>query len=169
MGRSVNRTKKTAQSAAKPAAKSASAPTAPSKRAASPRSDRIVLSGGAREARRQRAHALADKWKRPLLAVDVSRIVSKSIGETEKNLAKLLASAAAANAILLFDEADALFGKRTEVKDSHDRYANIEVSYLLQRIERHAGVVILATNLRKNLDEAFVRRLRPAFVAVRAR
>jgi hypothetical protein len=91
--------------------------------------------------------------------MDISTIVSKYIGETEKNLARVFEAAESANAILFFDEADALFGKRTEVRDSHDRYANVEVSYLLQRIESFDGVVVLATNLRKNMDEAFVRRL----------
>jgi SpoVK/Ycf46/Vps4 family AAA+-type ATPase len=85
--------------------------------------------------------------------------VSKYIGETEKNLARIFAEARTSNSILFFDEADALFGKRTQVSDAHDRYANIEVSYLLQRIEEHQGVVILASNLRGNIDEAFVRRL----------
>jgi SpoVK/Ycf46/Vps4 family AAA+-type ATPase len=87
-------------------------------------------------------------------------VLSKYIGETEKNLAKIFAEAETGNAILFFDEADALFGKRTAVSDAHDRYANIETSYLLQRIEDYEGVVILATNLRQNMDEAFTRRLR---------
>jgi hypothetical protein len=91
--------------------------------------------------------------------IDLSSIVSKYIGETEKNLARIFAEAELSNAILFFDEADSLFGKRTEVRDSHDRYANIEVNYLLQKMEEHEGVVILATNFRKNMDDAFVRRL----------
>jgi SpoVK/Ycf46/Vps4 family AAA+-type ATPase len=86
-------------------------------------------------------------------------VVSKYIGETEKNLARIFAEAETANAILFFDEADALFGKRSEVRDSHDRYANIETGYLLQRIEEYEGVVILASNLSKHMDEAFVRRM----------
>ncbi|MCC6627517.1 MAG: ATP-binding protein [Chloroflexi bacterium] len=94
-----------------------------------------------------------------LYKVDLSTIVSKYIGETEKNLDGIFRAAREANAILFFDEADALFGKRSEVKDAHDRYANIEVGYLLQKMEEYDGVVILATNLRKNLDDAFVRRL----------
>ena len=94
-----------------------------------------------------------------LYKIDLSAVVSKYIGDTEKNLAKIFAEAETANAILFFDEADALFGKRSEVKDSHDRYANIEISYLLQKMEMFEGVAILATNLRKNMDEAFVRRL----------
>jgi hypothetical protein len=95
-----------------------------------------------------------------LYAVDLSAVVSKYIGETEKNLARIFREAQAGNAILLFDEADALFGKRTQVTDSHDRYANIETSYLLQRLDAYTGTVILATNMRQNLDDAFTRRLR---------
>ena len=94
-----------------------------------------------------------------LYQVDLSGIVSKYIGETEKNLERVFAAAEEASAILFFDEADALFGKRSEVRDSHDRYANIEISYLLQRMDAYDGVAILATNLRHNLDEAFIRRL----------
>ena len=90
--------------------------------------------------------------------IDLSKIVSKYIGETEKNLASLFERAENKNWILFFDEADALFGKRTEVRDSHDKYANQEVSYLFQRIESHSGLSILSTNLRNNIDEAFIRR-----------
>jgi hypothetical protein len=91
--------------------------------------------------------------------IDLSAIVSKYIGETEKNLEKIFEMAQAANAVLFFDEADALFGKRSQVKDAHDRYANVEVSYLLQRVESFPGLAILASNLKQNLDSAFVRRL----------
>jgi hypothetical protein len=91
--------------------------------------------------------------------LDLSAIVDKYIGETEKNLSRVFAATEHSSAILLFDEADALFGKRSEVRDSHDRYANIEVSYLLQRVEEYAGVAILATNLEASLDAAFTRRL----------
>jgi SpoVK/Ycf46/Vps4 family AAA+-type ATPase len=91
--------------------------------------------------------------------VDLSTVVSKYIGETEKNLEKIFSAAAAANLVLFFDEADALFGSRSEVSDSHDRYANIEVAYLLQRLEQYDGLVVLATNLRSNIDEAFLRRI----------
>lgn len=94
-----------------------------------------------------------------LYKINLSGVVSKYIGETEKNLDRVFAAAENANAILLFDEADALFGKRSEVRDSHDRYANLEISYLLQKMEEYEGLAILATNLRQNLDEAFVRRL----------
>jgi SpoVK/Ycf46/Vps4 family AAA+-type ATPase len=94
-----------------------------------------------------------------LYRIDLARVVSKYIGETEKNLDQVFTAAEAANAILFFDEADALFGKRSEVSDAHDRYANIEVSYLLQKMEDYDGLAILATNLADNLDPAFTRRL----------
>ncbi len=96
--------------------------------------------------------------QRPVYRIDLSMVVSKYIGETEKNLSKIFDQAENKNWILFFDEADALFGKRTKVNDAHDRYANQEVSYLLQRIEDFAGLSILATNLKSNLDEAFTRR-----------
>ena len=95
-----------------------------------------------------------------LYRIDLSAVVSKYIGETEKNLRRVFDAAEDSGAILLFDEADALFGKRSEVKDSHDRYANIEVSYLLQRMEAYRGLAILTTNLKAALDTAFLRRLR---------
>jgi hypothetical protein len=95
---------------------------------------------------------------RDVYRIDLSLVVSKYIGETEKNLERVFAQAENRNWILFFDEADALFGKRTQVKDAHDRFANQEISYLLQRVEDFAGVVILATNLRDNLDDAFLRR-----------
>jgi ATPase family associated with various cellular activities (AAA) len=94
-----------------------------------------------------------------LYRIDLSRLVSKYIGETEKNLDRVFTAAHDANAVLLFDEADALFGKRSAVSDAHDRYANVEVAYLLQKMEEHEGVAILATNLPGNLDDAFARRL----------
>ena len=94
-----------------------------------------------------------------LYKIDLSTVVSKYIGETEKNLREIFDAAEHTDAILLFDEADALFGKRTEVKDAHDRYANIEVNYLLQRIEEYDGVVVLTTNFKKNIDDAFARRI----------
>jgi SpoVK/Ycf46/Vps4 family AAA+-type ATPase len=90
--------------------------------------------------------------------IDLSMVVSKYIGETEKNLSRVFDQAEHRNWILFFDEADALFGKRTQVSDAHDRYANQEVSYLLQRIEEFSGVVILASNIRANIDDAFLRR-----------
>ena len=105
------------------------------------------------------ADIIANELGLELYKIDLSGIVSKYIGETEKNLERIFRSAENANAILFFDEADALFGKRSEVRDSHDRYANIEISYLLQKIEAYDGLAILASNLRQNLDEAFIRRL----------
>jgi len=105
------------------------------------------------------ADIMAGVLGQDLYKIDLSMMVSKYIGETEKNLNRVFSEAETSNAILFFDEADAIFGKRSEVKDSHDRYANIEVSYLLQRMESYDGVVILASNLRGNLDEAFTRRL----------
>jgi len=95
-----------------------------------------------------------------LFQIDLSSVVSKYIGETEKNLSSVFSEAERSQAVLFFDEADALFGKRTEVKDAHDRYANIEVNYLLQRVEQYAGIVVLATNLQSNLDDAFLRRMK---------
>jgi SpoVK/Ycf46/Vps4 family AAA+-type ATPase len=94
-----------------------------------------------------------------LYAVDLSGVIDKYVGETEKNLERIFIEAAGVNAVLLFDEADAIFGKRSEVRDAHDRYANIESAYLLQRMEAFDGLAILATNLRANLDEALLRRL----------
>jgi hypothetical protein len=106
------------------------------------------------------AEVIARDLDLDLHRVDLAGVVSKYIGETEKNLRRVFEIAEAAGAILFFDEADALFGKRSEVKDSHDRYANVEVSYLLQRMESFCGVSILATNLKSHLDTAFLRRLR---------
>jgi hypothetical protein len=106
------------------------------------------------------AEVMANELKLDLYKVDLSGVVSKYIGETEKNLRRLFDAAEDGGAILLFDEADALFGKRSEVKDSHDRYANIEIDYLLQRMEAYRGLAILTTNMKSALDPAFVRRLR---------
>ncbi|HJV68751.1 ATP-binding protein [Ideonella sp.] len=106
------------------------------------------------------AEVIANELKLALYRIDLSAVVSKYIGETEKNLRRLFDAAEQGGAILLFDEADALFGKRSEVKDSHDRYANIEVNYLLQRMESFSGLAILATNMKSALDLAFMRRLR---------
>jgi hypothetical protein len=106
------------------------------------------------------AEVLAGELRLDLYRIDLSQVVSKYIGETEKNLRRVFDAAEEGGAVLLFDEADALFGKRSEVKDSHDRYANIEVSYLLQRMETYRGLAVLTTNLRSALDTAFLRRLR---------
>jgi vesicle-fusing ATPase len=106
------------------------------------------------------AEVIARALDLPMYRIDLSQVVNKYIGETEKNLRRLFDAADASDVILFFDEADSLFGKRTEVKDAHDRYANLEVSYLLERMERFKGLAILATNRKKDLDEAFLRRLR---------
>ena len=106
------------------------------------------------------AEVLAQELNLNLYKIDLSSVVSKFIGETEKNLRRIFDAAETGGAILLFDEADSLFGKRSEVKDSHDRYANMEVSYLLQRIESYRGLAILTTNLKTAMDQAFLRRLR---------
>jgi hypothetical protein len=105
------------------------------------------------------AQVLANELGLELYRVDLATVVSKYIGETEKNLDRIFAAAEGSNAILFFDEADALFGKRSGVSDAHDRYANIEVAYLLQKMEGYVGAVILATNFRSNIDDAFLRRL----------
>jgi len=105
------------------------------------------------------AQILAAEAGVDLFHVDLAQVVSKYIGETEKNLAALFDQLETRRVVLFFDEADALFGRRTATRDAHDRYANIETSYLLQRIDQYAGVVILATNLLGNIDGAFLRRL----------
>ena len=106
------------------------------------------------------AEVVANELQLDLHRIDLSGVVSKYIGETEKNLQQVFDSAEAGGVVLLFDEADALFGKRSEVKDSHDRHANIEVGYLLQRMESYRGLAILTTNMRAAIDDAFLRRLR---------
>jgi ATP-dependent 26S proteasome regulatory subunit len=120
----------------------------------------VLFSGPPGTGKTMAAQVIAHDLQLDLYKIDLSGIVSKYIGETEKNLAGVFREAETSNAILFFDEADALFGKRTEVTDAHDRYANIETSYLLQKMEEYEGMVILATNLRTNMDEAFTRRIR---------
>ncbi len=120
----------------------------------------VLFSGPSGTGKTMGAEVLAAELALDLYRIDLSGVVSKYIGETEKNLRRVFDAAEAGGAILLFDEADALFGKRSEVKDSHDRYANIEVSYLLQRMEAYRGLAILTTNMRGALDPAFLRRLR---------
>ncbi len=122
----------------------------------------VLFAGQPGTGKTMAAEVLANDLGLELYKIDLSGVVSKYIGETEKNLERIFQEGHTSNAILFFDEADSLFGKRSEVKDSHDRYANIEISYLLQRMEEYDGIVILATNLRKNLDEAFIRRLHGA-------
>ncbi len=120
----------------------------------------VLFSGQSGTGKTMAASIIAGELGLDLYKVDLATVVSKYIGETEKNLAEIFREAHTSNAIILFDEADALFGKRSEVKDAHDRYANIEIAYLLQRIEEYEGVVILSTNLSQNIDEAFARRMR---------
>ena len=122
---------------------------APSSKPGSP--GLVLLYGAARENKIAAAALIGDHLKQDVYRIDLSAIVSKYIGETEKNLENIFSQAADKNWILFFDEADALFGKRTEIKDSHDRYLNIEVSYLLQRIEQYPNLVLLATNNKRQV------------------
>lgn len=119
-----------------------------------------LFSGESGTGKTMAAEVVANELRLHLFRIDLSSVVSKYIGETEKNLRRLFDAAEQGGAILFFDEADALFGKRSEVKDSHDRYANIEINYLLQRMESFSGLAILATNMKSSLDGAFLRRLR---------
>lgn len=119
-----------------------------------------LFAGGSGTGKTMAAEVLANELRLDLYRIDLSQVVSKYIGETEKNLRRVFEGAEEGGAILLFDEADALFGKRAEVKDSLDRYANIEVSYLLQRMEAYRGLAILTTNMKEALDPAFLRRIR---------
>jgi SpoVK/Ycf46/Vps4 family AAA+-type ATPase len=120
----------------------------------------VLFSGPSGTGKTLAAEVLANELGLDLYRIDLSSVVSKYIGETEKNLKRVFDAAERGGCLLLFDEADALFGKRSEVKDSHDRYANIEVSYLLQRMEAYRGLAILTTNMKKSLDPAFLRRIR---------
>ncbi|MGH8265244.1 MAG: ATP-binding protein [Steroidobacteraceae bacterium] len=120
----------------------------------------VLFSGPPGTGKTMAAEGLAQALELPMYRIDLSQVVNKYIGETEKNLRRIFDAAEISDCVLLFDEADALFGKRTEVKDAHDRFANIEISYLLERMERFKGLAILATNRKKDLDEAFMRRLR---------
>ncbi len=119
----------------------------------------VLFAGPSGTGKTMAAQIIARDLGLDLYQIDLANVVSKYIGETEKNLGAIFRAAQRSNAILFFDEADALFGKRAEVKDAHDRYANLEVAYLLQKMEEYDGIVILATNLSKNIDEAFRRRL----------
>jgi hypothetical protein len=120
----------------------------------------VLFAGESGTGKTMSAEVIANDLRLNLYRIDLSAVVSKYIGETEKNLRRLFDAAEDGGAILFFDEADALFGKRSEVKDSHDRYANIEINYLLQRMEAYSGLAILATNMKTALDQAFMRRLR---------
>lgn len=119
----------------------------------------VLFAGPSGTGKTMAAEIIANELGLDLYRIDLATVVSKYIGETEKNLDRIFKEAQDSNSILLFDEADAIFGKRSEVRDSHDRYANIEIAYLLQKMEEYQGIVVLATNLRKNLDEAFARRM----------
>ena len=130
-----------------------------SKKLALGRGFNILFVGPSGTGKTMAADVIAKELNIHLYKIDLSQIVSKYIGETEKNLGKIFQEARADNSILFFDEADALFGKRSEIKDAHDRFANIETGYLLQKMEEHDGIVILASNLRNNIDDAFVRRM----------
>jgi adenylate kinase family enzyme len=120
---------------------------------------KVLFAGESGTGKTMAAQVLAAELGLELFRVDLATVVSKYIGETEKHLERIFTAADGSNAILFFDEADALFGKRSEVSDAHDRYANIEVAYLLQRMEAYPGAVILATNFKRNIDDAFIRRL----------
>ncbi len=120
----------------------------------------VLLAGPPGTGKTMTAEVLARDLDLPLYRIDLSQVVNKYVGETEKNLKRLFDAAESADVVLFFDEADAVFGRRTQVKDAHDRYANLEVSYLLGRMERAKGLTILATNRKRDLDEAFLRRLR---------
>ncbi|MGH9944726.1 MAG: ATP-binding protein, partial [Pyrinomonadaceae bacterium] len=119
-----------------------------------------LFAGASGTGKTMAAEVVARELRLDLYRIDLSQVVSKYIGETEKNLRRVFDAAEEGGAVLLFDEADALFGKRSEVKDSHDRYANIEISFLLQRMEAYSGLAILTTNLKSVLDTAFLRRIR---------
>jgi SpoVK/Ycf46/Vps4 family AAA+-type ATPase len=120
----------------------------------------VLFSGASGTGKTMAASLIAAEIGLDLYRVDLSAMVDKYIGETEKNLERMFAAMEVSNAVVFFDEADVLFSKRTEVKDAHDRYANLSVAYLLQRIETYEGLVVLATNLAGNMDDAFSRRLR---------
>jgi len=120
---------------------------------------RILFVGAPGTGKKIAASLIGQQLGIDVYRIDLSMVVSKYIGETEKNLKKIFDEAEHKNWILFFDEADALFGKRTNVRDAHDKYANQEIAYLLQRIENYNGIVILATSIKNNIDEAFKRRL----------
>ena len=120
----------------------------------------VLFNGSSRTEGQSAAALLGQESGMDVYSISLAGIVSKYIGETEKNIERVFAEAKDRKWILFFDEADALFGKRTETKDSHDRYANAELNYLLQRIEDYNGLVIMATNMKTNVDDAFTRRFR---------
>ena len=119
----------------------------------------VMFSGPPGTGKTMAAEVIANRLRLDLYKIDLSQVVSKYIGETEKNVSRVFAEARTSNAILFFDEADALFGRRSEVRDAHDRYANVEIAFLLQQMDDYEGISVLATNLKQNIDEAFLRRL----------
>ena len=119
----------------------------------------LLFTGESGTGKTMAAAIIANELEMEIFKIDLSLLVSKYIGETEKNINRIFHEAKTSNAIIFFDEADAIFGKRTEIKDAHDRYANVEVSYLLQKLEEHDEIVILASNLKHNIDDAFIRRM----------
>ncbi len=119
---------------------------------------RVLLVGATSLKNKATVSLLAKKWNKELYRVDLSQVVSKYIDETEKNLSAVFSEARGKDIVLFFDEADALFGKRTPVRDAHDRYANQEVSYLMKQMEDYNGIAILATNMRNNIDSALLRK-----------
>ncbi|MEK7235361.1 MAG: ATP-binding protein [Nitrospirota bacterium] len=139
----------------KAAGKKKATPVRRTKKSKATSSAVLVLSGSTALRRRKAAETLAETLKVDLFRVDLSAVVSKYIGETEQNLNDVFDKAEASGAILFFDEADALFGERSKVKDAHDRYANAETAHFLQRIEGHNGLVILTTNGKQRIDQAF--------------
>jgi len=120
----------------------------------------VLFAGTSEECKTIAADIISVELSLSIYRSNLSSLVSKYIGETEKNLDRVFREAAAINAIVLLDEADALFGNRSEVKDTHDRYANLEVNYLLQRVENYNGIVILSTRHSNTIDEALIRRMR---------
>jgi SpoVK/Ycf46/Vps4 family AAA+-type ATPase len=120
----------------------------------------ILLTGSAGTGKTMAASIIANTLGLELYRIDLSKMISKYIGETEKQLSQLFDTARKTGVVLFFDEADSIFGKRSKVQNAQDRYANVEVSYLLQKIEEYEGIVILASNFKENIDEAFLRRLR---------
>jgi len=120
----------------------------------------VLFAGASGMGKTMAAEIIAHELRLDLFSIDLSGVINKYVGETEKNLRRIFDAAERSGSILFFDEADSLFGSRTEVRDSHDRYANIEVNYLLQRMETYSGLAILATNRKQALDTAFLRRLR---------
>ena len=155
MAAKIIREKKVKTAVKKAVGKKKATPVRRAKKSKAASSAVLILSGSTPLRRRKAAETLAETLKVDLFRVDLSAVVSKYIGETEKNLNNVFDKAAASGSILFFDEADALFGSRTKVKDSHDRYANAETAHLLLRIENHAGIVILTSNGKKRIEEAF--------------